>query len=110
VNAAEQTEYIVQCLRTAGSMYEKDARAFLAEHDDQVAANVREKATAPTATVTPDTLANWLFLRFGKSAATWDALDLVDREYWEHEAQAVRRAVARGGFRADAPEAGGDRG
>lgn len=40
MNAPEQSDYIVQCLRTAGSMYEKDARAFLAEHD----AGVRTKA------------------------------------------------------------------
>lgn len=36
MRAAEQTEYIVQCIRDAGSMYEADARAFLAEHDAQV--------------------------------------------------------------------------
>jgi hypothetical protein len=57
-----------------------------------------------------DTLANWLHLRFGKTVTAWEYLDLVDREYWEHEAQAVRRAVARGGFRTDVTEAGGDRG
>lgn len=54
-----------------------------------------------------DTLANWLHLRFGKNATAWEYLDLVDREYWEHEAQAVRRAVARGGFKTDVTEAGG---
>ncbi|MDX3520774.1 hypothetical protein [Streptomyces scabiei] len=32
----QQTEYIVQCLRDSGSMYEDDARKFLAEHDDRV--------------------------------------------------------------------------
>ena len=43
--APEQSEYIVQCLRTAGAMYEKDARAFLAEHDGHVrAAALREAA------------------------------------------------------------------
>ncbi|MFE2353421.1 hypothetical protein [Streptomyces parvulus] len=35
---ADQTEYIVQCIRDAGSMYEDDARAFLAEHDAHVLA------------------------------------------------------------------------
>ncbi|MGX1221947.1 hypothetical protein [Streptomyces ambofaciens] len=33
MRSADQTEYIVQCLREAGSMYEDGARAFLAEHD-----------------------------------------------------------------------------
>lgn len=42
MNAAEQSEYIVQCVRDAGSMYEADARAFLAEHDG----HVRTKALA----------------------------------------------------------------
>lgn len=32
----EQSEYLVQCVRDAGSMHEKDARAFLAEHDGRV--------------------------------------------------------------------------
>jgi hypothetical protein len=32
----QQTEYIVQCLRDSGSMYEDDARKFLAEHDAHV--------------------------------------------------------------------------
>src|SRR5574341_325897 len=34
----QQTEYIVQCLRDSGSMYEDDARKFLAEHDAYVRA------------------------------------------------------------------------
>lgn len=37
---ADQTEYIVQCLREAGSMYEDDARAFLTEHDTHLRAEV----------------------------------------------------------------------
>lgn len=43
---AEQTEYIVQCVRTAGSMYEKDARAFLAEHDGHVRTGALAEVTA----------------------------------------------------------------
>jgi hypothetical protein len=39
VRAVEQTEYIVQCIRDSGSMYEDDARAFLAEHDAGVRAD-----------------------------------------------------------------------
>lgn len=44
MKAAEQTEYIVQCIREAGSMYEKDARSFLTEHDAHVRATAREEA------------------------------------------------------------------
>lgn len=47
-----------------------------------------------------DTLAEWLFNRFAVwTARKWDELDGDDRLYWEHEANAVRRAVARGGFK-----------
>ena len=46
MRAAEQTEYIVQCIRDAGSMYEDDARAFLAEHDAQVRAEALTEGAA----------------------------------------------------------------
>lgn len=39
MRAVEQTEFIVQCLRDSGAMFEDDARAFLAEHDAQVRAD-----------------------------------------------------------------------
>lgn len=39
---SDQTEYIVQAIREGASMYEEDARAFLAEHD----ARVRDEALA----------------------------------------------------------------
>ncbi|MFF8679549.1 hypothetical protein ACF07F_16720 [Streptomyces sp. NPDC015237] len=44
---AEQTEYIVQCIRDAGSMYEDDARAFLAEHDAHVLAEALAEVPPP---------------------------------------------------------------
>ncbi|MFF9287567.1 hypothetical protein [Streptomyces griseosporeus] len=53
----------------------------------------------------PGTLPAWLHWRFGTRglyAQTWDALSDGDRAYWEHQARAVRRAVARGGFKAAA--------
>ncbi|WP_086732880.1 hypothetical protein [Streptomyces glaucescens] len=56
----------------------------------------------------PDTLPAWLHWRFGtqgQHAQTWDALTDDDRSYWEHQARAVRRAVARGGFKRRAAEA-----
>lgn len=49
-----------------------------------------------------DTLPAWLHKRFGPSLTvfgTWEELEDSDRAYWEHEAAAVRRAVARGGFK-----------
>lgn len=46
MNAPEQTDYIVQCLRTAGSMHEKDARSFLAEHDAGVRTETLAEVTA----------------------------------------------------------------
>ena len=46
MRAAEQTEYIVQCIRDSGSMYEADARAFLAEHDAQVRADALAEGAA----------------------------------------------------------------
>lgn len=59
-----------------------------------------------------DTLPAWLYSRFIErlDATAWDLLTDDDRTYWEHQARAVRRAVARGGFktteRAAAPAAG----
>lgn len=52
-----------------------------------------------------DTLPAWLYQRFMPGGAGWDALDDADRAYWEHQARAVRRAVARGGFKTSRPAA-----
>lgn len=48
-----------------------------------------------------DTLAAWLYQRFAviHGCPAWDTLTDSDRAYWEHHAAAVRRAVARGGFK-----------
>lgn len=46
----------------------------------------------------PDTLAEWLHQRFCGIPA-WDLLSESDKTYWVHQAQAVRRAVARNGFK-----------
>lgn len=45
------------------------------------------------------TLPAWLHWRFGPHGQRWQTLADDDRSYWEHHAQAVRRAVARGGFK-----------
>lgn len=47
-----------------------------------------------------DTLPAWLAQRFDPRGPEWSALTEDDRTYWEHHAAAVRRAVARGGFKA----------
>jgi hypothetical protein len=52
-----------------------------------------------TATELADTLPAWLYQRFMPDGIGWDQLDEDDRSYWEHQARAVRRAVARGGFK-----------
>lgn len=46
-----------------------------------------------------DTLPQWLYVRFGKGGLGWHELDADTRSWWAHEAQAVRRAVARNGFK-----------
>jgi hypothetical protein len=45
--------------------------------------------------------AAWLYQRFGRfhGGVSWSELYETDREYWEHEAAAVKRAVERGGFK-----------
>jgi hypothetical protein len=55
----------------------------------------RDDTVKPTA----DTLPAWLAQRFDPRCPDWDALGDDDRSYWEHQARAVRRAVARGGFK-----------
>ncbi|GAQ52102.1 hypothetical protein [Streptomyces acidiscabies] len=58
---------------------------------------------------TPDTLPAWLRRRFSARTGAWEGIGDSERSYWEHQARAVRRAVARGGFKtAEAREA--DRG
>lgn len=51
----------------------------------------------PTEPMEIDTLPQWLAHRFSKT--DWDELDDDTRLWWQHEAAAVRRAVARGGFK-----------
>ncbi|MFD9834474.1 hypothetical protein [[Kitasatospora] papulosa] len=63
-----------------------------------------QQPTPAETEATPDTLAPWLHQRFTPEgrAANWDSLSDDDQSYWEHHARAVRRAVARGGFKAPA--------
>ncbi|MCF0086686.1 MULTISPECIES: hypothetical protein [unclassified Streptomyces] len=67
-------------------------------------AELRRLADEPA---TPDTLPEWLYQRFAKyrtHAPAWSALTDDDQSYWVHEAAAVRRAVARGGFKRPADQ------
>jgi hypothetical protein len=57
------------------------------------------RLAAEQPTETQDTLPAWLAHRFDPRGADWDGMSDDDRSYWEHHAQAVRRAVARGGFK-----------
>lgn len=56
--------------------------------------------------VRPDTFPAWLYQRFSRShsATPWAELHEGDQLWWGHEAAAVRRAVLRGGFKAEAGE------
>ena len=49
-----------------------------------------------------DTLPEWMNHRYGRNPHGWDGLSDDERAYWAHEAAAVRRAVARGGFKTPA--------
>jgi hypothetical protein len=48
-----------------------------------------------------DTLPAWLYQRFMPDGTGWENLDDDQRSYWKHQARAVRRAVARNGFKAE---------
>ncbi|MEU8537117.1 hypothetical protein [Streptomyces parvulus] len=66
----------------------------------RVADELRRVADETAATETQaDTLGAWLYQRFMAHGVGWDNLDEDDRSHWEHQARAVRRAVARGGFK-----------
>jgi hypothetical protein len=84
-----------------------EVRRLLHEHATDDAA-AREEGPQKYRAAEADTLSAWLYRRFMPHGVGWDNLDEGDRSYWEHQARAVRRAVARGGFKADVTE-GGDR-
>ncbi|MEU0207408.1 hypothetical protein [Streptomyces canus] len=63
--------------------------------DADVLAETYELVTEPV----EDTLAAWLAHRFDPNSGPWDGMSDDDRSHWEHEAAAVRRAAARGGFK-----------
>lgn len=70
------------------------------ELDPERAAVLRDDLAGPVRE-SEDTLPAWLHQRFAviHGVPTWDRIDDGDRAYWERHARAVRRAVARGGFK-----------
>lgn len=94
---------LVRTLRAAARNGDLPAMQQALIHHANDDAEAREKTTAPSGGGTPDTLAAWLYQRFAviHGAPPWDLLSDDSRAYWEHHARAVRRAVARGGFKTD---------
>jgi hypothetical protein len=75
--------------------------------DDGTDGITRRIAPTQTLRVTaPDTFPAWLRQRYTATYVDWDHADDADRSYWEHGAAAVRRAVARGGFKTPAASTG----
>jgi hypothetical protein len=76
-----------------------EVRRLLHHHAADDAAAREQGKNSHQADATPDTLAAWLANRFDPNTLPWDGMSDYDRSHWEHEAAAVRRAVARGGFK-----------
>jgi hypothetical protein len=72
----------------------------LREGIDEVLATMPSADGAPDTGVA-DTFPAWLAQRFDPQGAPWEGMSDDDRAYWEHQARAVRRAAARGGFKTD---------
>lgn len=94
----------------------EEARGRLAQADrayaqllgdrDRLRTESRNRADE-TQPAQPDTLPAWLHWRFGPHGQPWSDVPDADKTLWEHQARAVRRAVARNGFKADV-KAGGE--
>ncbi|MFF1916181.1 hypothetical protein ACFVYE_32260 [Streptomyces sp. NPDC058239] len=113
---AEILHEAARLLEAAG--YSDDAVNWLDTYADWDPAGLNElfeRLGAPVMADAPvadqqdaDTLPAWLHWRFGKHGQRWETLTDDDRSHWEHQARAVRRAVARGGFkRPDAADKAG---
>uniref|UniRef100_UPI001906E6D1 hypothetical protein n=1 Tax=Streptomyces adelaidensis TaxID=2796465 RepID=UPI001906E6D1 len=76
-----------------------DREPYWLELEPERAAVLREDLAGPP-TEERDTLPAWLRRRFTGIAVPWEQLDDGEQSYWEHQAAAVRRAVARNGFKA----------
>lgn len=113
--AAVLDDFIARCeVALSGCCSECDAATAIVKGRKQAAldsASVPEwsvdkltRLLAPTQALREDepetdSLPAWLYRRFMPDGEGWDRLDSDQREYWEHQARAVGRAVARGGFK-----------
>jgi chromosome segregation ATPase len=75
--------------------HHEDGKKRWRERAEKAEARVAELEATPAV----DTFPAWLAQRFDPQGAPWDGMSDDDRTYWEHQARAVRRAVARGGFK-----------
>jgi hypothetical protein len=83
-----------------------DLEPYWLELEPERAAVLRADLAGPDGQpASPDTLPAWLYQRFAGGVPAWEFLDDGDRAYWEHHAAAVRRAVARDGFKTSEPAA-----
>jgi hypothetical protein len=76
-----------------------EVRQLLHHHAADDAAAREQGKSSHQADATPDTFPAWLAQRFDRNSPPWDGMSDADRTYWEHEAAAVRRALARRGFK-----------
>lgn len=89
MRAADRTDYIVRCLIDAASMYEEDAKAFLAEHDaDHRAQIIAERDTEIVA---------WL----GKKAREYRSTGSKQRALQADAIDLMASKLARGAVRAN---------
>lgn len=94
-----ETAFPADMLRNAlTALAAPGAAGILAELERRAAVSAAAPAVEPADV---GTLPAWLYRRFSHAANTrgWDELDDADQSYWAHHAAAVRRAVARGGFK-----------
>ncbi|MFJ4926881.1 hypothetical protein [Streptomyces sp. NPDC088736] len=99
---ANAYELITSMADVAALREELDRQTALAEQGARANRELTRLRTAGEQPAAEDTLPAWLYSRFNDAldAPAWDRLTDDDRTYWEHQARAVRRAVARGGFKA----------
>ncbi|MFG2359412.1 hypothetical protein [Streptomyces sp. NPDC048521] len=82
---------------------DQDYREPIEDWPAWLAALARQYTPAERTTET-DTLPAWLHWRFGSHGQPWSDVPDEDKALWEYQARAVRRAVARNGFKTSQPE------
>lgn len=83
-----------------------DAAAVVGRMRNQLVDEIRrlQAELAEGEPAADDTLPAWLYQRFAviHGCPAWDRVTDNDRAYWERQARAVRRAVARNGSKSEA--------